>query len=288
MGFTDSFFSGVGSFFTGALDFVDQFSQTNIGGQLLDFGLGEFADVIGLTPSVPNDFRGVPLGPLGSPIPGGVTNLQLAQFCAANPGARVPGFNTVCPSPQRGSLVGPVTPQLNPTLPLFQDRFAGGPRPGLSLPPVPSSQPFGQFPGTGQLENFGQRVFQPGASTIQFPGGTQPMAAFPTFLNASFPTSPRFQTAGLPALGGALLRQLPGLGAGLLGSAAIDAFSGGGTTPMFRATMAGARAQTFRATNPATGKDTFFRPAGKPVLWSSDIACAKRVDKIARRVRRKR
>jgi len=113
--------------------------------------------------------------------------------------------------------------------------------------------------------------------------------AFPTFLNASFSPSPRdFTQAGFPIA--PLLRQLPGLVGGAIGGLAVDAFSGGGgaSTPMFRPTMAGVRAQTFRATNPVTGKDVFFRPAGKPILWSSDIACAKRVDKIARRVRRKR
>jgi len=87
-----------------------------------------------------------------------------------------------------------------------------------------------------------------------------------------------------------LLRQLPGFIGGVIGGGAIDALTSGGPamTPMFRPTMAGVRAQSFRATNPVTGKDVFFRPAGKPILWSSDIACAKRVDKIARRVRRKR
>lgn len=115
--------------------------------------------------------------------------------------------------------------------------------------------------------------------------------AFPTFLNASFSPSPaNFQNVGLPAIGGALLRQLPGIAGGFLGGAALDAAftGGGGSTPMFRPTMAGVRAQTFRATNPVTGKDVFFKPMGRPILWSSDIATCKRVDKIARRVRRKR
>jgi len=274
VGFTDSFFSGVGNFLSAGLGFIDEFSQTRIGGELLDFGLGEFADLIGLTPSVPSG-RGVPLGPLGSPI-AGPTNLQLAEFCRRNPGVLVPGTTTRCGgSPVRAGVdpsfdafgPGPVTAQ--PVRP----RGGQPVRPQFGLPPVPSSQPFGAFPGTQQ------RDFNFGGSPV----------AFPTFLNASFSPSPLdFTQAGFPLA--PLLRQLPGFIGGAIGGAGIGAVLEGGPamTPMFRPTMAGVRAQTFRATNPVTGKDVFFRPAGKPVLWSSDIACAKRVDKIARRVRRKR
>jgi len=274
VGFTDSFFSGVGDFFTGALGFVDQFSQTRIGGELLDFGLGEFADLIGLKPSVPSG-RGVPLGPLGSPIPG-ASNLQLAEFCRVNPGVLVPGTTTRCPAPgpTRGSLTVPRFDQFPPA-PVPQ-RFAGPPRPQFGLPPIPSSSPFGARP-----DQLGPGAFGPGS--------INPMVAFPTFLNASFSPSPRdFTTAGFPLA--PLLRQLPSFLGGAIGGAGVGALleTTPSSTPMFRPTMAGVRAQTFRATNPVTGKDVFFRPAGKPVLWSSDIACAKRVDKIARRVRRKR
>jgi hypothetical protein len=52
--------------------------------------------------------------------------------------------------------------------------------------------------------------------------------------------------------------------------------------------MAGARAQFFRTQNPVTGQDTWFRPAGRPILWSGDLTACKRVKKVARRAARKR
>jgi len=124
------------------------------------------------------------------------------------------------------------------------------------------------------------------------------VAAFPTAVNASFPSSPFttgnpfFQTTAFPAIGaigGALARQIPGFLGGLAAGEISGAVAGGGPgTPMFRATMAGARAQFFRTQNPATGQDTWFRPAGRPLLWSGDLTACKRVNKIARRAKRKR
>jgi len=65
---------------------------------------------------------------------------------------------------------------------------------------------------------------------------------------------------------------------------------GGGSlarlTSPFVPTMAGARAQAFVSPNPITGKLTWFRPAGKPILWTSDLTACRRVGKIARRARR--
>ena len=54
----------------------------------------------------------------------------------------------------------------------------------------------------------------------------------------------------------------------------------------FRPTMAGAAARTFVVANPVTGKATWFRPAGRPILWSGDLTVCKRVKRIARRARR--
>lgn len=112
------------------------------------------------------------------------------------------------------------------------------------------------------------------------------MPAFPIGTQLGFPPSP-FATVGL---GSAIARNLPGLAGGFLAGEALEGIfgGGGGGTPMFRATMAGARAQMFRAQNPATGKDTWFLPAGRPLLWSGDLTACKRVKKIARRASRKR
>lgn len=54
----------------------------------------------------------------------------------------------------------------------------------------------------------------------------------------------------------------------------------------FVPTMGGARAQAFVASNPMTGRLTWFKPAGRPILWSGDLSAAKRVRKVAARARR--
>lgn len=56
----------------------------------------------------------------------------------------------------------------------------------------------------------------------------------------------------------------------------------------FRPTAAGASAQLFVVPNPVTGRPTWFRPAGRPVLFSGDFAAARRVSKVAGRARRRR
>lgn len=91
--------------------------------------------------------------------------------------------------------------------------------------------------------------------------------------------------------GGAIARSLPwvlgGAGAGL---GAMELFGGNGgscpTAPFAQAT-AGPRAQIFVAANPVTGKPTWFRPAGRPILWSSDLSACRRVRKVAGRARRR-
>lgn len=63
-----------------------------------------------------------------------------------------------------------------------------------------------------------------------------------------------------------------------------------GAPTLFRQTAGGGvrAVSMFRAQNPATGRDVWFRNAGRPVLWSGDIAATKRVSKAARRARRAR
>jgi len=293
VGFFDSFSSGVSSFFGGVGDIFTSFAGSPIGSNFLttslEFGLGELADIIGITPSRANDFRGAPAGPLGSAIPGGITNLQLAEFCNRNPGVLVPGTTTRCggaPAPQRGSLTLPRFDQFTQPAPIpTQVPGVGGLRPqfGVPVPFIPSSQPFGQMPGTRPAS------FSPGGINMPaFPVSTQqgfPPTGFSGIFNQA---QPLFQQASLGGLAAPLIRQLPGIVGGFLGGAAFDALSeGGGMTPMFRPTMAGVRAQSFRATNPVTGQDVFFRPAGKPILWSSDLSACKRVQKVARKARRK-
>lgn len=288
MGFFDSFSTGFGNFASGVGSFINEFAQTPVGTRLIDRGVNELFDVIGgFDTSGPSGRGGLP-GPQGSPIPGGITNLQMANFCSQVPAnSPIPGTPWNCPSgfaapaPQRGSLTLPRFDQAPVSFrtPIPQPGV-GGLRPQFSapLPPIPASQPFGQMPGTAPFGGFN-------------------MPAFPVTTNASFPSfattigQGNFQNVGLPALLAPALKQLPGFVGGIIGGELLQgAFGGGGggSTPMFRPTMAGARAQTFRAQNPVTGKDVFFRPAGKPILWSSDLSACKRVRKVARRANRKR
>jgi len=293
MGFFDSFSTGVGNLATGVGNFINTFAQTPVGTKLLERGVNELFDVIGGFDTSPPSGRGVPLGPLGSPVPGGITTLQAVEFCAGRtPQTIIPGTPWPCggmatrgqstPAPQRGSLTLPRAPLetgppvqnfFNPTRPSFG-----------ALPPIPSSQPFGSIPGAINV-GFG------GPSMPAFPVGTQqgfPPNPFAQLIGSTLPS--QFQTAGFPAALAPLARQLPGFIGGIIGGNLLDsAISGGGSvTPMFRPTMAGVRAQSFRATNPVTGQDVFFRPAGKPILWSSDLSACKRVRKVARRANRKR
>ncbi len=289
MGFFDSFSSGVSSFFGGIGDIATSFAGSPIGssflGDLGAFGLGELRNVIGLEPQSPGGSPragapGTVFAPLGSPSnPFGFGPTPIPSF--RPPPVGTGGFIDF---DRLANLPGGV---LNPV------RRGGGPtpqRPSFAplLPPVPASQPFGAFPGS---------EFSP------LPVGGINMPAFPVSTAASFPGSPitnalfggggspGFQQAGLSALVPSIARQLPSFLGGLAGGAVIDQFvggGGGGGTPPFRATMQGARAQFFRTQNPATGQDVWFRPAGRPLLWSGDLTACKRVKKIARKASRKR
>lgn len=174
--------------------------------------------------------------------------------------------------------VPPIRPSLQyPRPPGSLNPMFGVPSTWTPIPAVPASQPFGVRPGS---------EFMPLA-----PGGDI-MPGFPTTRYSSFPqVTP--SSFGLAGLGGAVMRQLPAIGAGLGLGELMESFQGGGGgaaggTPMFKPTQAGYTAQTFRAQNPSTGQDVFFRPAGRPILWSSDLSACKRVKKIARRAYRKR
>lgn len=254
MGFLDSFFGGVRDIITSPL-----------GQAFGEIGLEKFRDVVGLRPT----------GPSGSPRAGGpgVIFSPLGRPALRGPGDPYGGFA----EEQRrreleerlfsrpGGPGNPVRPALGP----YQRPATIAP-----VPSIPASQPFGA---------------QPGAGFAPF-GGLMP--AFPTTVQASFPPFP-YIGAQPASIGGTLLRQVPGILGGVLGGELFEQFTGGGgggggATPAFRPTMAGARAQFFRTPNPATGQDTWFRPAGRPILWSGDLTACKRVKKVARRAARKR
>jgi len=267
MGFLDSFLGGVNTLVSGFGSQLETAFASPIGRAIvttgLDLGIEAARDAIGLNPSVSGSPRS--RGPVPAPqiLDPQALAEELLFFQPGGPGTEV-----------RGGTMVPLTP-----------RFAAPP------PSVPSSQPFGVQPGT-QIFGFGgpSPAFRPAVARREH------MAAFPTERFASFPPSPSafalasgspgFQRAGVAGLA----RQLPGFIGGIIGGELLEgAFAGGGGgTPMFRQTMAGARAMFFRTTNPATGQDTWFRPAGRPILWSGDLTACKRVNKVARRARRKR
>ncbi|MCI0582610.1 MAG: hypothetical protein L0227_06890, partial [Chloroflexi bacterium] len=104
---------------------------------------------------------------------------------------------------------------------------------------------------------------------------------------------------GLAGIGGVLTslgRSLPSvisrsapsfaLGAGV--GSALDFFGGGGGAlgEPFATAMGGRRAKTFVVSHPDTGRPVWFRPAGRPLLWSSDFSSARRVRKLAARAAR--
>ena len=60
----------------------------------------------------------------------------------------------------------------------------------------------------------------------------------------------------------------------------------GAITEPFSASPAGARAQAHIKVNPSSGRLTWFKPAGRPVLFAGDMATCRTVNKLARRARR--
>lgn len=121
---------------------------------------------------------------------------------------------------------------------------------------------------------------------------------FPPVQGLPFSTSSIPPGAGIMPAFPISTSQFGGIGAGFVPAAFDLPFidivpQGGGAqlgslTSPFVPTMAGARAQAFVSPNPMTGKLTWFKPAGKPILWSGDLTACRRVSRIARRAKRLR
>jgi hypothetical protein len=60
------------------------------------------------------------------------------------------------------------------------------------------------------------------------------------------------------------------------------------TSPFAPSGGRGARAKIHVQIDPISGRPVWFRPAGRPILWSSDLSACKRVRKVASRARRAR
>lgn len=158
-------------------------------------------------------------------------------------------------------------PPLVRTAPVFQ--------PGLT---TPGFNPFarGPFAGGGPITPTG--LFGPPPSFpvpgLSIPTGGRPVH-FPTSGDVSGVTP-----AGFPLPGGAELQfpiQFPqGIGCPQ-------------PAQLFRTGMTSARpVSMFMVPNPVTGKPTFFKHAGRPILFSGDLRACKTVARIASRARRVR
>lgn len=109
----------------------------------------------------------------------------------------------------------------------------------------------------------------------------QPLpAAMPSMQASSFPLA-------LPASFGG---PMPGAGS-IQPAAFLGDFPGSDAmaSPFFRPGMTGARPRSLIIQqNPFTGKPTFFKHAGTPILFSGDLSAARRVQRVARRAKRGR
>jgi len=151
------------------------------------------------------------------------------------------------------------TGRINPFAPGGTPTFPQLPMPQIFAPTIEPFDPFaGIFGGTRS------------GSPRDFGGGQVP----------SFPTDRMsgggFQPAAFDIPGFDLVNPFVAQGAGSNTCA-----------PMFRPTQASiSPAPLVMVPNPMTGAPTFFKHAGKPILFSGDLRAAKMVGKLARRARK--
>jgi len=220
----------------------------------------------------------------------------LGDFLGDVSGAAVAAAPTIIPILQSTGVL----PTVQPTF-VGQSAFSGQlpsfPRLPSGAPPIPTRR----IPRT---------VTMPGGSPTRFSSGVPsvpssarfhsdlaaPVGPFPVGFPARESTSPSgvvnmpaFQNAARGFAPAALTDLIPSFDIPFVdvvpqgGGASLSAL----TTPYVR-TMAGARAQPFVSANPVTGRLTWFKPAGRPILWSGDLTACKRVGRIAARARRSR
>lgn len=95
----------------------------------------------------------------------------------------------------------------------------------------------------------------------------------------------------LPTAGalGTIARGVGGVLGGVGVGMGLESLFGGGACPSspFASGASTVRAQTFVTAHPETGRAVWFKPAGRPILWSGDLSAARRVRKIAGRARRR-
>jgi len=190
-------------------------------------------------------------------------------------------------------------------------RFPQGDRPRA---PLPGELPFGTRAGvpqlgTGTLQQQIDRALTPGGGStggivprdprFQLPNLFQDIpfaqtfedlvrAGFPPTLPDIFPRGIFPSTAGAPTMPPApssRTEMVTTAGQFQLGPAPFA----GGCPSLFSAGGMSARpVSMFMVPNPVTGKPTFFKHAGRPILFSGDLRACKTVNRIAARARRSR
>jgi len=222
---------------------------------------------------------------------GGPTGTFLGQTIGAGLGAFATGAGSALAQQffaPKGTAAGspfaaiqPTSNQFGPFGPQFGQQF-GARAPFQTFPraiqpgtgfPVPQQAPQFPIPFNPLLPSNALPNAQFQAS-LPFPTQGATQVAFPTSRNFGFQQA----AFDLPFI------DIVPQGAGAL--VGTPGGTGGSLTSPFRPTMAGAAAQMFISPNPVTGRPTWFRPAGRPILWSGDLRACKTVEKIARRARR--
>jgi len=137
--------------------------------------------------------------------------------------------------------------------------------PRFQLPNLFQDVPFAQT-----FADVIQQGFPPTLPDI-FPRGIFPSAAG----GPTMPAAPSSRTEMVP-------------GAGVLQIPSTAGFAGGCPSLFSAGGMSARPVSMFMVPNPVTGKPTFFKHAGRPILFSGDLRACKTVNKIAARARRSR
>lgn len=141
------------------------------------------------------------------------------------------------------------------------------------------------FRDPGILEQFASNLFKTGSPFPIVP------PTLPQIFPTTFPDLGTFPTRTLPG-GTTTMPGFPSakteVGAGVLQIPSTAGFAGGCPSLFSAGGMSARPISMFMVPNPVTGKPTFFKHAGRPILFSGDLRACKTVNRIAARARRVR
>lgn len=146
-------------------------------------------------------------------------------------------------------------------------------------------------PGVVQEGSILESILAPDVVQAGPPVRNQPPLGMPA---PSLGPSPGRSSPPITPIGGGPMEHFPGF-PGIMPAAGFPFFDvvrpgGGASATLFRAPgLAGARPKSLvMVPNPTTGKPTFFKHAGTPILFSGDLRAARRVSRVAARARKSR